>query len=110
DGAAVVMEAFRILRAIGVQPKRTLRLALWSGEEEGLLGSQRWVADHLAGDAHAAERAKFDAYFNIDPGKGPIYGWYLENEPAVRPIFDAWLAPFKDLGAVHNVPQRIGNT
>ena len=110
DGAAVVMEAFRILKAIGAQPRRTLRLALWSGEEEGLLGSQKWVTDHLAGDAHAAERAKLDVYFNIDPGKGPIYGWYLETNPAVKPIFDAWLAPFKDLGAVHNVPQGLGST
>jgi carboxypeptidase Q len=110
DGAAVVMEAFRLLKAIGVQPRRTLRLALWSGEEEGLLGSQQWVNGHLAGDAHKAERETLDVYFNIDPGKGPIYGWYLENNPAVKPIFDAWLAPFKDLGAVHNVPQGIGNT
>jgi len=110
DGAAVAMEAFRILRAIGAQPRRTLRLALWSGEEQGLLGSERWVTDHLAGDAHAAERARFDVYFNIDPGKGPIYGWYLENNAQAKPIFDAWLAPFKDLGAVRNVPQPIGNT
>ena len=110
DGAAVVMEAFRILKAIGVQPKRTLRLALWSGEEEGLLGSKQWVNDHLAGDAHKAERDLFDVYFNIDPGKGPIYGWYLETNAAAKPLFDAWLAPFRDLGAVHNVPQGIGNT
>ena len=110
DGAAVVMEAFRILKAIGAQPKRTLRLALWSGEEEGLLGSQKWAADHLVGDAHKNERELLDVYFNIDPGKGPIYGWYLENNAAAKPLFDAWLAPFKDLGAVHNVPQGIGNT
>jgi len=110
DGAAVTMEAFRILRAIGAQPRRTIRLALWSGEEQGLLGSQKWVADHLAGDAHLAERGKFDVYFNIDPGKGPIYGWYLENNAEAKPIFDAWLAPFKDLGAVRNVPQAIGST
>jgi carboxypeptidase Q len=110
DGAAVVMEAFRILKTIGVQPKRTLRLALWSGEEQGLLGSQHWVTDHLVGDAHKAERDHLDVYFNIDPGKGPIYGWYLESNAAVRPIFDAWLAPFEDLGAVHNVPQGIGST
>ena len=110
DGAVVALEAFRILKAIGAAPKRTLRLALWSGEEEGLLGSKAYVRDHLDGDAHKADRDRMDVYFNIDPGKGPIYGWYLENNEAVRPIFDAWLAPFKDLGAVRNVPQGIGNT
>ncbi len=110
DGAAVVMEAFRILKAIGVRPKRTLRLALWSGEEEGLYGSQHYAADHLEGDAHAAARQKMDVYFNIDPGKGPIYGWYLEDNEAVKPIFDAWLAPFRDLGAVRNVMPGIGST
>ncbi len=110
DGAAVALEAFRILKAIGVSPKRTLRLALWSGEEEGLLGSRAYVRDHLEGDAHKAERDKMDVYFNMDPGRGPIYGWYLENNAEVRPIFDAWMAPFKDLGAERNVAQGIGNT
>lgn len=110
DGAVAVLEAFRILKAIGVRPRRTLRLALWSGEEEGLLGSRAWVQAHLAGDAHQAERDAMDVYFNIDPGKGPIYGWYLENNDAVRPIFDAWLAPFADLGTVRNVRQGIGST
>jgi carboxypeptidase Q len=112
DGAAAVMEAFRILKTIGVQPRRTLRLALWSGEEEGLLGSRAYVQKYLAGDANAGARDKLDVYFNIDPGKGPIYGWYLEGNAAARPIFDAWLAPFvdKELGARRNVMQGIGNT
>lgn len=110
DGAAAALEAFRILKAIGVTPRRTLRLALWSGEEEGLLGSKAYVRDHLDGDAHADERNKMDVYLNMDPGKGKIYGWYLENNEAVRPIFDAWLAPFKDLGAERNVRQGIGST
>ncbi|HKW00550.1 MAG TPA: M20/M25/M40 family metallo-hydrolase [Vicinamibacterales bacterium] len=110
DGAVVALEAFRILKTIGAQPKRTLRLAIWSGEEEGLLGSKAYVRDHLDGDAHKAGRDQMDVYFNMDPGKGKIYGWYLENNEAVRPIFDAWLAPFKDLGAVRNVPQGIGST
>lgn len=110
DGAVAVLEAFRILKAIGVAPKRTLRLALWSGEEECLCGSKAYVHDHLEGDAHKAERDQMDVYFNIDPGRGPIYGWYLEYNEAVRPIFDAWMAPFKDLGAQRNVAQGIGNT
>jgi carboxypeptidase Q len=112
DGSAAVMEAFRILKAIGAQPRRTLRLALWSGEEQGLLGSRAYVQRYLAGDANAASREKLDVYFNIDPGKGPIYGWYLEGNAAARPIFDAWLAPFvdKELGARRNVMQGIGST
>ncbi len=110
DGTAAAMEAFRILKTIGVESKRTLRLALWGAEEQGLLGSRAWVEQHLAGDANTAAREKLAVYFNIDPGKGPIYGWYLENNPAVRPIFDAWLEPFADLGARRNVPQGIGST
>jgi hypothetical protein len=89
DGAVAALEAFRILKAIGVAPKRTIRLAIWSGEEEGLLGSKAYVRDHLDGDTHKAERDRMDVYLNIDPGKGKIYGWYLENNEAVKPIFDA---------------------
>jgi Zn-dependent M28 family amino/carboxypeptidase len=110
DGSAVAMEAFRILKAAGLQPRRTLRLALWSGEEQGLLGARAWVRANLEGDANTAARGALSAYFNIDPGKGPIYGWFLENNADVAPVFDAWLAPFKDLGAVRNVRQGIGNT
>jgi len=110
DGVAVALEALRILKAIDAPVRRTVRLALWSGEEEGLLGSRAWVAQHLAGDANAAARQKLDVYFNIDPGRGPIYGWYMQNSDVTRPVFDAWLKPFTDLGAVRNVPQPIGNT
>jgi len=112
DGSAVVMEAFRILKATGLTTKRTLRLALWSGEEQGLLGARAYVRAHLAGDANKAARDAMAVYFNIDPGKGPIYGWYLENNDAVKPIFDAWLAPFQDKasGALKNVRQGITNT
>ncbi|HYN06043.1 MAG TPA: M20/M25/M40 family metallo-hydrolase [Vicinamibacterales bacterium] len=112
DGSAAAMEAFRILKAIGAQPRRTLRLALWSGEEQGLRGSAAYVAKHLAGDTNAAARDKLTVYFNIDPGKGPIYGWFLEGNTAAKPIFDAWLAPFvdKEIGARRNVIQGIGST
>ena len=110
DGATTVVEAMRILKAIGARPRRTIRVALWGGEEEGLLGSKAWVEQHLAGDAHAAEREKFDVYFNIDPGYGPIYGWFLERSEAVRPIFDAWLDPLKATGARRNVIDGIGAT
>jgi hypothetical protein len=113
DGVAAVMEAFRILKVMGLQPRRTLRLALWSAEEQGLLGSRAWVTRHLqtaggAGTAGAAESVS--VYFNIDPGKGPIYGWYLENNDAAKSIFDAWMSPFKDLGVLKNVRQGITNT
>jgi carboxypeptidase Q len=110
DGAATVLEAMRILKAVGAQPKRTIRVALWGGEEEGLYGSKAWVAQHLSGEANKAARDKFDVYLNIDPGYGPIYGFYMEgNEPA-KAIFDAWLEPFKDLTARKNVIAGIGNT
>ena len=110
DGAAAVMEAFRIIKASGLQPRRTLRLALWSGEEEGLLGSKAYVTSHLEGASHQAERDRLDLYLNIDPGYGPIYGWYMEDNLAAKTIFDAWLEPWKDLGARKNVPQGVPST
>jgi hypothetical protein len=110
DGAAVVMEAMRILKAIGARPQRTIRMALWGGEEQGLLGSRRYVERYVAGEANKAAREKYSVYFNIDPGTGPIYGWFLEGNEAVRPLFDAWLEPLRDLGARRNVTQGIGNT
>ena len=106
DGAATVMEAMRILKAIGARPRRTIRVALWAGEEQGLLGSKAWVAAHLNG----AEREKFDVYFNIDNGTGPIYGWYLQNMESVRAMFDGWLAPVKEYGARRNIIEPVGST
>jgi len=110
DGAAVVMEAMRILKTLGAPPKRTIRVALWSGEEEGLLGSKAYVAQHLAGEANTAARDKLVVYFNIDPATGPIYGWYMENSAPAKALFDAWLEPLKDLGMRRNVIAGIGNT
>ena len=110
DGTTTVMEAMRILQATGARPRRTIRVALWGGEEQGLLGSKAWVQQHLAGDANAAARQKFSGYFNIDNGSGPIYGWYLQNREEVRPIFDGWLEPLKGLGARKNVIEPVGST
>jgi Zn-dependent M28 family amino/carboxypeptidase len=110
DGAAVAMEALRILKAIGAQPKRTIRVAIWSGEEEGLLGSAKYVERYLKGDDKKAEREKLSVYLNIDPGTGPIYGFYMENNDAAKAIFDAWLEPLRDLGMRRNVLPGIGAT
>lgn len=110
DGSAVVLEAMRILKAIGLPAKRTIRAALWGGEEEGLLGSKAYVAKHLAGDANKDARDRLFAYLNLDPASGPIYGWYMEKSEPAKTLFDAWLAPLKDLGVRKNVIEGIGNT
>jgi len=110
DGATTMMEAMRILKAINARPRRTIRIALWGGEEQGLLGSAAWVKQHLEGDANARARDLFDVYFNIDNGTGPIYGWFLQNNEAAKPIFDAWLEPFKEYGARRNIIEPVGAT
>jgi carboxypeptidase Q len=110
DGSAAVMEAMRILKTIGARPRRTIRVALWSGEEEGLLGSRAHVKMHYAGEANAAAREKLSMYLNIDPGYGPIYGWYMENSAPARALFDQWLEPLRDLGVRRNVDGAIGST
>ena len=110
DGSAVVLETMRILKAIGLPAKRTIRAALWGAEEEGLLGSRAYVAAHLNGDANKEARDKLFAYLNLDPASGPIYGWYMEKSAPAKVLFDAWLAPLKDLGIRKNVIEGIGNT
>jgi hypothetical protein len=110
DGVTTVMEAFRILQAIGVKPRRTIRLALWAGEEQGLLGSRAYVQKHLGGDANAAARDKFSVYFNLDNGIVPISGFYLEGNEAMGRIMAAWLKPLADLGATIATPKGIGAT
>jgi hypothetical protein len=110
DGVATVVEAVRILKAAGVRPRRTIRVALWSGEEQGLLGSRAWVARHLAGDANRAAREKFSVYFNADNGFGPIYGFYQEHSEPAAQLFDRWLQPLKAIGARRNVFEGIGST
>lgn len=109
DGAAAVMEALRILKGAGLRPRRTIRAALWSGEEEQLLGSKAYVAQHLGGDANQP-RERLSVYFNIDPGMGPIYGWYSEESAGAKALFDAWLAPLGDLDGRRNVIAGITNT
>jgi Zn-dependent M28 family amino/carboxypeptidase len=110
DGSASTLEAARILHALDLKPRRTIRFALWGGEEEGLLGSKAYAGSHFAGDANRAARDNVFVYLNQDPGYGPVYGWYLENTPAVQPLFDEWLAPVKAVGARRNVLPGIGST
>jgi Zn-dependent M28 family amino/carboxypeptidase len=115
------MEAVRILQAIEARPRRTIRVALWSAEEQGLLGSRGYVAKHFATrpiseepeelelPLHRRERLwpitrlpdhrRLSAYFNLDTGGGRILGVYVEDNPAAASIFEAWLKPFHDLGA-----------
>jgi carboxypeptidase Q len=110
DGVAVVVEAMRILKALGLKPRRTIRVALWGGEEEGLLGSKAYATQHLAGDANKDARDKMFLYLNIDPATGPIYGWYMQDSEPAKALFDTWLEPLKDLGMRKNVLPGIGST
>jgi len=110
-GSAVMMEALRILKASGVPLKRTVRVGLWTGEEEGLLGSRAYVKQHF-GDAttHTPEHAKFDVYFNVDNGTGKIRGVYEQGNAAVAPLFDAWMSPFKSRGMKTLTLSNTGGT
>ena len=108
DGVAVLLETARILKAVGARPKRTIRIAFWGGEEEGLLGSCAWVKKNLMADS--VGRRTLTLYLNMDPGTGPIYGFYAEGSEAAKSVFDAWLAPFSDIGYRKNLISGIGNT
>ena len=112
-GCAVMMEAVRILKAVGAKPKRTIRIALWSGEEQGIYGSKGYVKNHFADPATMAlkpEHEKISAYFNLDNGTGKIRGIYTQGNEAVNSIFTQWLAPFKDLGATIVTNRNTGGT
>jgi carboxypeptidase Q len=110
DGSSIAMEAVRILLAIGAKPRRTIRVALWGGEEQGLHGSRAWVERHLAGDANTSARDRFSVYFNLDNGIAPVSGFFLEGNAAMRPIMQAWLEPFRDLVTPVITLQSIGAT
>jgi hypothetical protein len=131
-GTIVMMEAVRILKTLDIKPRRTIRIGLWSGEEEGLLGSQGYVEHHFgarppmddpgmkgmptllrreAGDVTVKpEQAKVSAYFNVDNGTGKIRGVHLQENEAVAPIFEAWMEPFKDLGMTTLTMRNTGGT
>jgi carboxypeptidase Q len=110
DGIATTMEAMRILKALGVRPRRTIRLALWAGEEQGLLGSRAYVDQHLAGDKNRSARDKLSVYFNFDNGYPPISGFYMEGNDPARKIMEEWLKPVASLGAIMPSPGHIGAT
>jgi carboxypeptidase Q len=107
DGAVAVMEAMRIFRALGVEPRRTIRAALWSGEEQGLLGARAYLAQHFN---TPAARNQLAVYLNDDPGSGKTLGFYMEGNRGAKAIFDRWLAPLKDLGATRNIIESINAT
>jgi len=101
-GCAVMMEAVRILKELKLPLRRTVRIALWGGEEQGLLGSKAYVTEHFGNKETmqlTAEHDNFSAYFNVDNGSGKIRGVYLQENDMVRPIFESWLRPFQDLDA-----------
>jgi hypothetical protein len=130
-GVAVAMEAVRILQAAGLKPRRTIRIALWSGEEQGLFGSRAYVAQHFGalasnstenniaamtggattgGVVTKPEYEKLSGYFNLDNGTGKIRGVYLQGNDAVAPLFRKWLAPFRDMGASTLTLANTGGT
>ncbi|HEY4531417.1 MAG TPA: M20/M25/M40 family metallo-hydrolase [Luteimonas sp.] len=131
-GVAVMMEAMRILKAVGARPERTIRVALWSGEEQGLIGSQAYVARHFAAwpePTDPAQKAlpaslreptgalrrtrdydRFSVYFNMDNGSGRFRGIYAQENLAAMPIFKAWLEPFHDVGATTVATRNTGST
>ncbi len=132
-GSAVMIEVMRILKALNITPKRTIRIALWSGEEQGLLGARGYVAQHFAGRAEPKdpeqaklpawqrttdkgaiipkpEHAKISAYFNMDNGTGKIRGIYAQENAAAAPIFRQWLEPMHDLGATTVTMRNTGST
>jgi hypothetical protein len=130
-GSIVAMEVMRILNSLGVKPRRTVRIALWSGEEEGLFGSRGYVKQHFGSAAVSTapdqaalpefmrktgplevkpEQKLISGYFNVDNGSGKIRGIYLQENAAISPIFEQWMAPLKDLGVTTISMRNTGGT
>jgi hypothetical protein len=113
SGSAVMLEAMRILKQSGVRLRRTVRMALWTGEEQGLIGSRMYVRNHFADPADMKLKpghARLAGYFNMDNGTGQYRGVYLQGNEAVAPIFRAWMAPFENLGMTHLTIRNTGGT
>jgi hypothetical protein len=111
-GSAAMMEAVRILKSIGVKPRRTVRVALWGGEEQGLLGSRAYVRDHLAEIETMALKPSTRGWRRIqsDNGTGRVRGVWMQGNLAVRPIFEQWIAPLRDLGVTMLGPRSVTST
>jgi carboxypeptidase Q len=120
-GVVVCMEAMRILKALGLKPRRTIRVGLWAAEEEGLLGSAAYVRQHFGERKAPAdslepktilkpEAEKFSVYFNNDNGTGKVRGIYMQGSEMLRPLFRAWLTPFRAMGASTVSPANTGGT
>ena len=112
-GSSVMLEAMRIIKSLGLFNKRTIRIGLWSGEEQGLLGSRGYVKKTFADPATMQllpEHEKLSAYYNIDNGTGKIRGIYLQGNEACRDIFTQWFSPFADLGASTVTISNTGGT
>lgn len=114
-GSAVMLEALRILKATGLPFRRTVRLALWTGEEQGLLGSRAYVREHFgvrdsSGLKTTAGYEKFSAYYNMDNGSGAMRGVYAQGNDAVRPIFQQWIEALRDLGMRATTIRNTGST
>ena len=112
-GSTAMLEALRIIKTLGLKPRRTIRVALWGGEEQGLLGSRAYALAHF-GDPQSMqlkpEHARLSAYFNLDNGTGKIRGVWMQSNLAVRPIFEQWIAPLKDLGVTILGPRSVAST
>jgi hypothetical protein len=110
-GSAAMMEVLRIFKATGLRPRRTVRIGLWGAEENGLIGSQHYVREHIGTrEEPKAEYGKTSAYFNIDNGTGKIRGIWMQSNTAVKPIFEAWIRPLKDLGVEILGPRSVSQT
>ncbi len=115
SGVAVMLEAARLLKAVGAEPRRTIRVALWSGEEQGLFGSRAYVKRHFGDPRDAVVGTtpaydKFSVYFNQDYGPGQYRGIYLQGNEHVRQTFAAWMEPFRDLGMTTISARGVGST
>ncbi|MDB4914355.1 MAG: peptidase [Gemmatimonadetes bacterium] len=114
-GSGVMLEAMRLIKTLNLKPRRTIRIALWTGEEQGLLGSRAYVNQHYgtvdaSGFHPTDEQRKLAAYFNVDNGSGKIRGIYMQGIAAEKPIFDAWMAPFNDMGMKTTTISNTGGT
>jgi carboxypeptidase Q len=115
SGVAVMLEAMRILKAVGAKPRRTVRVALWSGEEQGLWGSRAYVRNHFGDPSDPAigegpDYDKLSVYFNQDYGPGQYQGIWLQGNEFVRPIFARWMAPLRDMGMTTISIRSVGST